>query len=66
MRRTYPDLTEEQAAALEAFAAQHGADWRRKLNDGWLRAAYPGPLQQVRNQFGPTWLAKVYKLPSER
>jgi hypothetical protein len=63
---TRHDLTPEQSAALEAFAEQHGAceqgarKWREKLGDGWMRAAFPGALQQVRNQFGPTWLHNDY------
>jgi hypothetical protein len=59
------DLTPEQTAAIEAFAQEHGGHqaqrkWREALSDGWMRAAYPGPLQQVRNQFGPMWLFDEY------
>lgn len=50
------DLTPEQREALAAFAREHGPTWRQRLADGWLVAAFPGPLQQIRNQRGPTWL----------
>lgn len=53
------DLTAEQQEAIREFAARHGANWKQKLADGWLRAAYPGPLQQIRNERGPTWLRKL-------
>lgn len=48
-----------QATALLAFASEHGDDWKRILSAGWIRAAFPGYLQQVRNAFGPDWLARV-------
>ena len=51
-----PALTPEQEQALSDFVAENGKNWKKILADGWLRAAYPGPLQQVRNQFGPSWL----------
>jgi hypothetical protein len=59
----YPDLTPEQSAALEAFAEANtrpGKNWRDTLCEGWMRAAYPGPLQQVRNRYGGLWLTTVY------
>jgi hypothetical protein len=59
---TRPTLTSEQEAALIAFAARHGRRWRSILAQGWERAAYPGPLQEIRNQFGPSWLAD-WRLP---
>lgn len=66
---TYQPLTDEQAAALEAFAEARSADlrgWRTLLNDCWLKASYPDgtlyphALQQVRNAYGSTWLNEVY------
>jgi hypothetical protein len=61
---TYQDLTPEQSDALEAFALEHdklgGVGWRLKLGEGWACAAYPGPLQQVRNSHGGQWLTEVY------
>jgi len=50
------DLDEAQRSALLAFRAQHGRQWRADLASGWARAAYPGYLQQIRNEFGPEWL----------
>lgn len=55
--------TLEQTAALLEFAKQHGPNWKEDLAAGWQRAAYPGPLQQVRNQLGPEWL-EGYQLPT--
>ena len=52
-------LSPEQRAALVAFKAEHGRTWKATLHAGWLRAAYPGPLQQIRNDFGPSWLTKL-------
>ena len=57
------DLTPEQAAALTEFATKFGRNWKEKLRDCWLKAACPTferyhLLQQVRNQHGPSWLAK--------
>ncbi|MCM3609196.1 hypothetical protein M4D49_27300 [Cupriavidus pauculus] len=60
------DLDPAQRVALIAFRAQHGRNWKQKLLDGWLRAAYPGHLQAIRNQFGPEWLAEVKDVPTYR
>ena len=56
----------EQRAALRDYAARNGRDWKRKLSDDWSRAGSArfdrdrwSLLQQVRNQFGPSWLYKV-------
>ena len=49
--------TPEQLTALIAFATKHGKDWKEKLKDGWRNSAFPGVLQQIRNQLGPEWLA---------
>lgn len=61
---TTPTPTVEQMTALVAFASKHGADWKEKLMDGWRNAAYPGVLQQIRNQFGPMWLMQ-FELPKQ-
>jgi len=53
------DLTIEQAEALTQFRLKNGPKWREKLLEGWMVAAYPGALQQIRNQFGPKWLANL-------
>jgi hypothetical protein len=63
---TAKTLTEEQFRALEDYAKEVGPDWKKRLNFDWLRAGtnvygfrdrycY---LHQVRNRFGPQWLAK--------
>ena len=55
--------TTEQMEALKRFAEVHGRTWKSQLNDMWMIAAYSGNpdahlLQQVRNQFGPSWLVR--------
>lgn len=58
------ELTDEQSAALQAFAASYG---RESLTKGrtWAGESYKGAnmggkdsgtLRDIRNQFGPTWL----------
>lgn len=59
MTASLDKLTSEQREALLHFRDQHGRSWKNQLLDGWLRAAYPGPLQQIRNSLGPEWLSKV-------
>lgn len=53
------DLDEGQRAALLEFREQNGRNWKSKLLSGWTRAAFPGHLQAIRNQFGPEWLNSV-------
>lgn len=53
---------EEQLAALRAFKARHGRNWKTTLSAKWSNGtdtAEPNGhlLRQVRNQGGPTWLA---------
>ena len=65
VRSLYPqlaELNEEERTALLAFAAEHGRCWKSKLLLGWEHAAYPGPLQAIRNNFGPGWLRRL-RLP---
>jgi hypothetical protein len=55
------DLTPEQRAALNKFAAQYGRNWKAKLREMWMdgRDAVRedgGYLRQVRNQQGPGFL----------
>jgi len=62
-RRT---LSDEQLAALRTFARANGRSWKSHLNDAWSTGNYHrysgtddyGSLQQVRNQFGPSWLVR--------
>jgi hypothetical protein len=55
-------LTDEQHEALKQYAAENGSTWKTKLAIDWqfARAQVNGQhsalLQQVRNQFGPSWL----------
>lgn len=56
-------LNAEQLGALADFAAYHGRNWKRALNDAWSTGNYGcaddiGSLQQVRNIFGPSWLVR--------
>lgn len=60
---TRADLTEEQHAALAAYAAKHGRYWKRALGDEWMRASAPAILHRLRNTHGPAWLVS-YKLPA--
>lgn len=66
----YRELTDEERAALEAFAKAHGRAWREELSMVyWYNARiWTGPvagmgttLHGIRNHFGPTWLYDVYK-----
>ena len=59
-----PQLTEEQDAAIQAYAEHYGKNWKKQLLDDWLTgkdASWPNGhlLRQVRNQFGPKWLEKL-------
>ena len=60
--RDYPDLTQEQIAAIVAFAEYAGRSWKAQLSAAWERAAMPGILHGLRNSHGPAWLAE-YRLP---
>ena len=57
-------LTQEQRAALQQYAAEHGRSWKQDLHADWMhaRAQVRGEtspeLQQIRNSFGPSWLMK--------
>ena len=58
--------TENQLNALLEFANRSGKHWKKDLRECWQAARYPyhlstdcsAYLQQVRNQLGPSWLAK--------
>ena len=63
MRGEKVELAPEHAAALLEFAREHGRYWKAVLNECWMSGIYPpgvdgGPLQQVRNQYGPSWLVR--------
>ncbi len=59
MKSALDELNTEQRAAIIQFRERFGRNWKSKLMAGWLRAAYPGALQQIRNELGPEWLVKV-------
>lgn len=57
----------DQIQALKQFAAANGRNWKSELNNLWMNGAYryavmggadAGLLQQVRNEFGPSWLVR--------
>lgn len=70
MKRTIkPAPTPEQLAALQAFAKTNGRTWKSTLNNYWqngadVRMPNGNLLRQVRNEFGPAWLAK-FKLEQQ-
>ena len=55
----------EQLQALYDWAKRHGARrWKAELDAAWLKAGigvrgYTPALQQVRNDFGPSWLQRT-------
>ena len=61
------DLNEEQRQRLTEFAKKHGTLWRAELPTMWWTgddARQPNGylLRQIRNQFGPVWLANLKDL----
>lgn len=65
MARNTPNA--KQIEALRLFASANGRNWKSELNTLWMNGAYsnavlggadPAYLQQVRNEFGPTWLVR--------
>lgn len=58
-------LTDEQYQALKTYAEWQGPEWKQDLSFDWMRAGTDKwhsketyhLLQQVRNRFGPKWLA---------
>ncbi len=61
------ELTNEEEAALHAWAADQGPRWKAALRLAWETGNYGGSehdaeLQRIRNRLGPTWLVK-YRLP---
>jgi len=47
-----------QIEALRQYAREEGRNWKSRLLDDWTNGRTVGPLQEVRNQFGPSWLLK--------
>lgn len=62
-------LTETEVVALRRYAATYGRSWKSALNVAWMTGNYgarsddTATLQTLRNQRGPSWLAK-FKLPT--
>lgn len=56
------ELTAEEAAAVQHYAAAHGRYWKAALREAWMSASEPGYLQALRNSHGPAWLVR-YQLP---
>jgi hypothetical protein len=72
---TYRPATETETLALQAFADEHGRNWRRELSDVyWYNARlWRGPeagmgseLHGIRNDLGPKWLYDVCKVRPAR
>ncbi|WP_435170312.1 hypothetical protein [Falsirhodobacter sp. 1013] len=53
---TLADISAEQIAALHAYAARYGADWKHYLVIEWQCATAPALLHRLRNTHGPSWL----------
>lgn len=56
-------LTEEEFAAIRAYARENGHYLKARLRDDWMNARTTGILQALRNSHGPSWLVS-YSLPS--
>ena len=64
--------TSAQLNALRGFAQRHGRTWKSKLNAAWAsgrdeRLPDAPLLRQLRNEFGPEWLARfsLASLPAQ-
>ena len=62
-RASIKQPSSEQLRALRIFAKSRGRNWKCQLNDCWMTGNYGFAddsmnLQQVRNEFGPSWLVK--------
>jgi hypothetical protein len=55
--------TAEQIEVLRAYAKEHGRTWKADLNRDWMTGKACGPLQQIRNQLGPSWLVRFSLKP---
>lgn len=49
-------LTNEEHVAVQAYALEHGRNWKAALRDDWMNARTTGILQALRNSHGPSWL----------
>jgi len=69
LKRGVSRPSDAQLAALKVWREERGRTWRTELLLAWERAGagvlnYTPELQQLRNEFGPSWLAK-YRVPKE-
>lgn len=65
-KKKYRELTQQERAALQRFAAAHGTTWKETLITRWLRgnvqpfsgseAGDPTTLYVLRTQLGHGWL----------
>ncbi len=51
-------LTPTELDAIKTYAEKYGRNWKRRLADDWYYARLSGPLHVLRNDLGPTWLAR--------
>lgn len=54
------ELTLEQRSALLDFKIRFGRHWKYHLANAWLNGTDNPPLRQIRNQYGPAWLAELH------
>lgn len=73
-KQKYRELTGQERAALQRFAAAHGTNWREALITRWMRgnvqpfdgsqATDATTLYVLRTQFGQQWL-REYGAPAK-
>jgi hypothetical protein len=51
-------LTSDEFKALQDYAQKHGRTWKKQLLADWFAARTTGPLQHLRNAYGPSWLVR--------
>ncbi|MDE9429868.1 hypothetical protein [Xenorhabdus bovienii] len=58
-------MNEQQQHAIQSVIDIYGRTWKSKLLNNWINSKYPyslsnvsGTLQQIRNEFGSSWLSK--------
>lgn len=70
---TQRPLEADELAALKAFAAEYGREWKQYLMAAWLSSAHRGRamggkdtgiLRGIRNTFGPSWLVD-FRFPDD-
>lgn len=55
----YPELTDEERAALIAFYQYAGRTWKEQILRAWEHQSMPGIIASLRNSHGPEWLKSV-------